>query len=478
MTAIKRIEIRNFQSHEHTTLEPAPPGGLTVLVGPSDSGKTAILRALRWLLYNEPSGADFRRVGTSTVEVGIELADGTWVVRRRTPSRNEYVVNGAVLLGFGSSVPTEVQAATGVRTLRLGDLELKPNLATQLEGPFLGSGVSGPTRAKALGELAGLGILDAASRELAADLHRAKVELRRLDAEIAATEAEMARYSYLPHLAETLARLRELAARLDNAEERLAALRPLHDRLQVIQAQAAQARAVLARLAGLDDATRRAEAARAGVERLGVLRLAAGTLADVDARMQAARAVVSRWARLPDAETAVHLAAERARTLSTLARAREALSRVGAGIERARAVIASTAPVVAMAERVERAAEAARRLEAMRLLAGRLTTIRSTLPKVQAAVAAGRRAEAAQAAVSRAGEMAARLAALRRLRDVLAAVGDGAEEAMHRLAEAGEALDAAVEAYARTLAEAGVCPVCGQAVTAESVSHVQEVLAA
>ena len=55
MTNIKKIIIDNFQSHEHTEIEFGP--GLNVIVGPSDYGKSAVVRALRWVLYNEPRGA-------------------------------------------------------------------------------------------------------------------------------------------------------------------------------------------------------------------------------------------------------------------------------------------------------------------------------------------------------------------------------------------------------------------------------------
>jgi predicted ATP-dependent endonuclease of OLD family len=41
---IKRIELTNFMSHEHTVLEPA--AGLTLLIGPNNCGKSAVVAAL------------------------------------------------------------------------------------------------------------------------------------------------------------------------------------------------------------------------------------------------------------------------------------------------------------------------------------------------------------------------------------------------------------------------------------------------
>ena len=47
---ITRIELTNFMSHAHTVIEPAP--GLTVLVGPNNCGKSAVVAALQIICQN------------------------------------------------------------------------------------------------------------------------------------------------------------------------------------------------------------------------------------------------------------------------------------------------------------------------------------------------------------------------------------------------------------------------------------------
>ncbi|MFR9297315.1 MAG: AAA family ATPase, partial [Aedoeadaptatus pacaensis] len=46
MNFIEKIILVNFQSHVYSELSLSR--GVNVIVGPSDSGKTAIMRALRW----------------------------------------------------------------------------------------------------------------------------------------------------------------------------------------------------------------------------------------------------------------------------------------------------------------------------------------------------------------------------------------------------------------------------------------------
>ena len=55
---IQSLQINNFQSHKYSVMELHK--GVNVIIGPSDSGKTTILRALRWLVWNRPSGDAFR----------------------------------------------------------------------------------------------------------------------------------------------------------------------------------------------------------------------------------------------------------------------------------------------------------------------------------------------------------------------------------------------------------------------------------
>ena len=52
-----QLVIENFQSHEKTALEFC--SGINTIVGSSNSGKSAILRALYWVVYNKPGGFGF-----------------------------------------------------------------------------------------------------------------------------------------------------------------------------------------------------------------------------------------------------------------------------------------------------------------------------------------------------------------------------------------------------------------------------------
>ena len=141
MKYLEKIILKNFQSHNYTELDLSR--GVNVIVGPSDSGKTAIMRAIRWNLFNEPSGVDFVREGESEVSVTVRFQDGIEITRLRGKSKNQYILrqpeeDEVIFEGFGTHVPQEIRETTGIYKVMLDDKKSLPlNFSDQLEGPFL-----------------------------------------------------------------------------------------------------------------------------------------------------------------------------------------------------------------------------------------------------------------------------------------------------------------------------------------------------
>ena len=78
---IKKVVIDNFMAHVHTELELGP--GVTVLTGPNNTGKSAVVEALRCVATN-PTPSHFLRHGAKEARVSLEMDDGTKVVWVRT----------------------------------------------------------------------------------------------------------------------------------------------------------------------------------------------------------------------------------------------------------------------------------------------------------------------------------------------------------------------------------------------------------
>jgi hypothetical protein len=87
---LQRIELKNFMSHRHTLIEPA--AGLTVLVGPNNCGKSALVAALQILCSNESSTYVMRH-GERECSVEVETSDGH-IVRWSRKTSPSYCING------------------------------------------------------------------------------------------------------------------------------------------------------------------------------------------------------------------------------------------------------------------------------------------------------------------------------------------------------------------------------------------------
>lgn len=327
---VKRVIIENFQSHRYTDLELSP--GLNVIVGESDRGKSAILRALRWVFYNEPRGADFVRAGATECRVTVVLDDGTAVTRERSGNRNRYLVRRdgrvSVYEGFGSEVPPAVAAAHGVAKVRLDDdLEVALHLAGQLEAPFLLE-QSGSVRARAIGRLYGVHVVDAALRGVLRDVQRLQQEEREVDEEIRRLEARLEEFADLPLLGERLARIASVLQRAEELTARRAALTALAARLGAVREEAARNRDLLGRLEPVAAAEEAVERARQVYRDLVLLRQRREALEQNRRNARVLRGILERTARVHQANQALEGATRARERRAALERASARLRRL------------------------------------------------------------------------------------------------------------------------------------------------------
>lgn len=320
MRYIASLELEDFQCHARTRLDFSP--GLNVIVGPSDQGKTAIIRALRWVLYNEPRGADFVRAGAESCRVTVTLDDGTRITREKGGRINRYILERdgqqQVWNAVGSDVPPEVLAAHGMSKLHLdADTEVLLNVGGQLEGPFLLES-PGSMRAKAIGQVIGAHILDAAVRETVADEGRAAREAGVLREELARKEGELAAFADLPAQEKALERAEGMLARAQELRHRVDRLLACKERLGRTRQEAQRLGEVTRRLAHLPRAEvmlREAEALAGRYIRLrrladrwsenaarcrywGQVMDAIGDLTRAERALGEATGLVARWGRL------------------------------------------------------------------------------------------------------------------------------------------------------------------------------------
>lgn len=113
-----RLTLSNFQKHETLDISFSR---VTSILGSSDEGKSAILRALRWLCLNDMGGEDFITHGKkkTEVEIAIQHEQSKPVhhikrIRTRGGNTNTYEMGGETFKSFGTNVPDTVAEALNI----------------------------------------------------------------------------------------------------------------------------------------------------------------------------------------------------------------------------------------------------------------------------------------------------------------------------------------------------------------------------
>lgn len=178
-----KIEIKNFQSHKNTILE--FDKGVNVITGETDNGKSAVIRAIRWVVENYPSGTEkvnsfWNEDFKEPLSVKLYTEKG-FVERIRTKTRNGYTINDKELSAVGRGVPQEV-----LDFLNVSDV----NFQFQLDPPYLLS-MTGGAASQYLNDIVHLDSIDKILSLSDSDKRQLSSEQKLVEADIKKLETEL-----------------------------------------------------------------------------------------------------------------------------------------------------------------------------------------------------------------------------------------------------------------------------------------------
>ncbi len=227
---ITKVEIENFQSHQHSILHLTD--GVNVIIGPSDAGKSAIFRAINWVITNRPLGDAYRSEWGGDTRVALHTQEGDVIERVRSGSTNKYVVNGQTLAAVGSDVPEEVS-----RVLRMEPA----NIQGQMDAPFLLASSPGEA-ARLLNKAASIDDIDRATTNLRRQHSRLQDDINRNSKELEDRQLELTTYEDIPdietkvtHAEEMDQALTQKITRLSQLGQRVQRIQQVQERLRVTQ---------------------------------------------------------------------------------------------------------------------------------------------------------------------------------------------------------------------------------------------------
>lgn len=176
-----KVHVKNFQSLRDTGLEVK---GFTALSGPNNSGKTALMRAIRGVFQNTP-GTSFITHGAESSEVSLSFSDGrtlSWKKGSSARSKPTYIVDGGKPIHPGRGVPDEVRDF-GVTPIKVMGQDVWPTLAPQFTGQVFLLDQPGSALAEAVADVDRVAKLNGALRSSDRDQRAvsSKLKVRRED---------------------------------------------------------------------------------------------------------------------------------------------------------------------------------------------------------------------------------------------------------------------------------------------------------
>ena len=128
-----KVQIKDYQIIKNASLEFIP--GLNVIVGPSNNGKTSILKAIKALLFTVPGTTPIRS-GQSSYIVGIQY-NGHIVILQKGLKESAYTIDKEKYSKFGQTTPEIVSNSLNIKELILNGNKEQLNFWDQMNYPFL-----------------------------------------------------------------------------------------------------------------------------------------------------------------------------------------------------------------------------------------------------------------------------------------------------------------------------------------------------
>lgn len=225
---LNEIHIKGFQSHNDSCL--IFDEGVNVIIGSSDSGKSSIIRAIKWLTTNRPQGDSFRNEFLSakdTVCVSGEF-DGIVIAREKSKSINQYTlidrpdgIHPTVDIPFKAlraDVPPELQQITKFKEV---------NIQSQHpDEQYFMLNLSAGQVAKKFNEVAGLEIMDRAMSKINSMVREVNSDLKHAEKELVERKEKL---KSLEWTIEALDEVEKLAVREKKIQTSIAAFQAMED---------------------------------------------------------------------------------------------------------------------------------------------------------------------------------------------------------------------------------------------------------
>jgi len=404
------------------------------------------------------------------------MDDGSVIIREREGQRNRYILiqNGKeeVFEGFGNTVPLEIARAHGIPKIRIDkDAASAVNLAEQLEPPFLIS-ESGGNRAKALGRLVGIHIIDAAQRTVLKDITNAKQNFESIQKDIESLNSQLESYKDIVELQIRISSLQDILKKLKETRAIFSILMKSRQELGELDSEIEKNTDTIKKLDFIDKVEQNITFLDALSVKCRYLKELSIKLAQNRQNEEIELHIIENMRNLPNVEEIYSYTQSLALRLSSLVKLNTSFAKITNDLNAMMRLKQRTENIFEVEEilpELEKVVESKRKLlstlDLLKSINNQIISQKADLEKYEAAKKAGDYLETIT-------EKSARLAALESLRASKKSVEDAIGKGYEYLKTTNEALSIMAKKYSQILQEAAICPLCLQPIDKETVKKI------
>ncbi len=190
---LKKLQIRNYRRHRKLDIV---FDKITYLQGPSGTGKTSAMGALKLVAFNTPSGDKYISWDSDACKVRL-VAENNKITRTRSAKENTYSYNKEVYKAFGTGVPLSVKTS----------LKLTPlNFHHQHAGPFWFSETAGEV-SRQLNKIVDLDVIDRTISNLNSEQRSIRIKIKDINERISVCKTDGKKLRFCLSMDEELKKL-------------------------------------------------------------------------------------------------------------------------------------------------------------------------------------------------------------------------------------------------------------------------------
>lgn len=206
---LEYLKLINFQVHKILEVYFSP--NITTIIGQTDSGKSSIIRGLKWLTFNKPRRKEFISWDKELCIAKLGI-DNHLIIRKVSKGINLYKLNEKVFKAFGSDVPIQIQSLLNISDLNF-QYQLDPIFWFMETAGFIG---------KELNSIINLEIIDESLGNVGTMLRQCKSHIEIIESRIESNNRELESLLWVKQFDMDLLALESLNERIKKEASRIA----------------------------------------------------------------------------------------------------------------------------------------------------------------------------------------------------------------------------------------------------------------